>query len=73
MDKGDDYTVIELLDNSERAVNKMREEYDFTNARKNPYTERSKKQMTSNIDPLRIVGNHSYSQERLSRCSFIYI
>ena len=25
MDKGDDYTVTELLDNSERAVNKMRE------------------------------------------------
>lgn len=28
----------------------MREEYDFTNARKNPYTKRAKKQITINID-----------------------
>ena len=28
----------------------MREEYDFTNARKNPYAKRLKKQITINID-----------------------
>ena len=28
----------------------MREEYDFSNARKNPYTKRLKKQITINID-----------------------
>ena len=28
----------------------MREEYDFTNARKNPYTQKLKKQITINID-----------------------
>lgn len=31
-------------------VNKMREEYDFTNARKNPYVKKLKKQITINID-----------------------
>ena len=28
----------------------MREEYDFSNARKNPYTKKLKKQITINID-----------------------
>lgn len=28
----------------------MREEYDFSNARKNPYAKRIKKQVTINID-----------------------
>ena len=28
----------------------MREEYDFTNAKKNPYSKRLKKQITINID-----------------------
>jgi uncharacterized protein (DUF4415 family) len=28
----------------------MRSEYDFSNARKNPYTNREKKQITINID-----------------------
>ena len=28
----------------------MREEYDFTNARKNPYASRIKKQITINLD-----------------------
>jgi uncharacterized protein (DUF4415 family) len=28
----------------------MREEYDFSNGRKNPYTKRLKKQITINID-----------------------
>lgn len=28
----------------------MREEYDFSNARKNPYVKKSKKQITINID-----------------------
>lgn len=28
----------------------MREEYDFTNARKNPYVKKLKKQITINID-----------------------
>ena len=28
----------------------MREEYDFSNARKNPYTKKKKKQITINID-----------------------
>ena len=28
----------------------MRDEYDFTNARKNPYAKRIKKQITINID-----------------------
>ena len=28
----------------------MREEYDFTNAQKNPYAKRIKKQITINID-----------------------
>lgn len=28
----------------------MREEYDFSNARKNPYTQKLKKQITINID-----------------------
>lgn len=28
----------------------MRDEYDFSNARKNPYARRSKKQITINID-----------------------
>jgi predicted DNA binding CopG/RHH family protein len=28
----------------------MREQYDFTNARKNPYAKRLKKQITINID-----------------------
>lgn len=28
----------------------MREEYDFTNARKNPYAKRLKRQITINID-----------------------
>ncbi len=28
----------------------MREEYDFTNARKNPYAKRIKKQITINMD-----------------------
>lgn len=31
-------------------VNRMREEYDFKNARKNPYAKRLKKQITINID-----------------------
>ncbi len=31
-------------------VDTMREEYDFSNARKNPYTEKTKKQVTINID-----------------------
>ena len=31
-------------------VNKMREEYAFSNARKNPYAKRIKKQITINID-----------------------
>ena len=31
-------------------VNGMREEYDFTNAVKNPYAKRMKKQITINID-----------------------
>ena len=31
-------------------VNDMREEYDFTKARKNPYASRIKKQITINID-----------------------
>ena len=28
----------------------MREEYDFTNARKNPYTQKEKKQITINLN-----------------------
>ena len=39
-----------LMDGFETEVNKMREEYDFTNARKNPYAKRIKKQITINID-----------------------
>ena len=31
-------------------VNNMREEYDFSNAEKNPYAKRLKKQITINID-----------------------
>ena len=31
-------------------VNDMREEYDFSNAEKNPYAKRMKKQITINID-----------------------
>ena len=31
-------------------VNRMREEYDFKNARKNPYAKKLKKQITINID-----------------------
>lgn len=31
-------------------VNGMRDEYDFTNAVKNPYTKKLKKQITINID-----------------------
>ena len=31
-------------------VNKMREEYDFSNAKKNPYAKKLKKQITINID-----------------------
>jgi uncharacterized protein (DUF4415 family) len=31
-------------------VNKMREKYDFSNAEKNPYAKRMKKQITINID-----------------------
>ena len=31
-------------------VNKMRDEYDFSNAVKNPYAKRLKKQITINID-----------------------
>lgn len=31
-------------------VNKMKAEYDFTNARKNPYAKKLKKQITINID-----------------------
>lgn len=31
-------------------VNKMKEEYDFSNARTNPYTKKLKKQITINID-----------------------
>lgn len=31
-------------------VNYMREEYDFSNAEKNPYAKRIKKQITINID-----------------------
>lgn len=31
-------------------VNKMKKEYDFTNARKNPYAKKLKKQITINID-----------------------
>lgn len=31
-------------------VNDMREEYDFSNAEKNPYAKRLKKQITINID-----------------------
>lgn len=39
-----------LMDGFETEVNKMREEYDFINARKNPYAKRIKKQITINID-----------------------
>lgn len=39
-----------LMDGFETEVNKMREEYDFTNARKNAYAKRIKKQITINID-----------------------
>lgn len=31
-------------------VNKMKAEYDFSNARTNPYTKKLKKQITINID-----------------------
>lgn len=31
-------------------VNRMKEEYDFKNARKNPYANKLKKQITINID-----------------------
>lgn len=31
-------------------VNKMREEYDFSGAKKNPYAKKLKKQITINID-----------------------
>ena len=31
-------------------VNQMKAEYDFTNARKNPYAKKLKKQITINID-----------------------
>jgi predicted DNA binding CopG/RHH family protein len=31
-------------------VIKVREEYDFTNATKNPYTKKTKKQITINLD-----------------------
>jgi predicted DNA binding CopG/RHH family protein len=31
-------------------VTSLREEYDFSNARKNPYTKKLKKQITINID-----------------------
>ena len=31
-------------------VQEMRDEYDFSNARKNPYTAKQKKQITINID-----------------------
>ena len=31
-------------------VNRMKEEYDFKNARKNPYAKKLKKQITINID-----------------------
>lgn len=34
----------------EQEVSVMREEYDFSNARKNPYVKRQKRQITINID-----------------------
>lgn len=39
-----------LMDGFETEVNKLKEEYDFTNVRKNPYAKRIKKQITINID-----------------------
>lgn len=34
----------------EQEVSAVREEYDFSNARKNPYVKRQKRQITINID-----------------------
>lgn len=36
--------------NSSEEVNIMREEYNFANAKKNPYVKKLKKQITINID-----------------------
>ena len=33
-----------------REVSNMREEYDFTNARRNPYMKKEKQQITINLD-----------------------
>ena len=41
----------------------MREEYDFSNARKNPYAKRLKKQITINIDTETIEYFKSMSNE----------
>ena len=35
-------------------MNKVREEYDFSNAKKNPYVKGKKKQITINIDEVTI-------------------
>lgn len=35
--------------------NEMREEYDFSNAKKNPYTGKLKKQITINLDTV-VIG-----------------
>lgn len=34
----------------DQEVNGMRDEYDFSNARKNPYVKKQKRQITINID-----------------------
>lgn len=43
----------------------MREEYDFTNARKNPYTQKLKKQITINIgsDTIQFFKDMAHSSE----------
>ena len=41
----------------------MRAEYDFTNARKNPYSNRLKKQITINIDSTTIDYFKAQSQD----------
>ena len=46
----------------------MRDEYDFSNARRNPYVKRTKKQITINID----IDTINYFKKQSDDCGIPY-
>lgn len=55
--------LINIISNYKGKVKNMREEYDFSNAKKNPYAKKLKKTITINIDDDAIKYFKSQSEE----------